>query len=480
MASFETVMPPLMPALVSRQLSFGSLLDLSEKAGLGRDAVRPRVAIVGAGITGVATACHILDAGFECHIFEAGDAASVGGIWTKVNETSSLQISSKFYRFHDAVEWRSEYPNRKEILGQVNRLWKHYELSSRVTFNCKVTNTFQEEDGRWVINDSANGYFDGIVAAVGTCGDKWSPAIANQDCFKGQVIHSAELDRKSIKGKRVLIVGGGASAVEALEFACDNGAESVKVLARSEKWFIPRNPVMNAALAGTIGDRWGILARILEFCIRLFFYRDMWEMAPPAFGADGIYDGTPVVNSRIFQLIRAGRASWVRGDVQSFTPEGIQFSRRTCRQAKGTLGEQCIEEGDMCILATGFTRPTLNFLPKTKSSSKYQPPNWYLQCFPTDNPSICATNCTWKEGIGSVGGAHIGVFTRFLLVFLMDPATAPSERMMKTWVDLVHILKKPYVGGALSFVTSAEIFLWFLILICVQPSLWKYMGFIFN
>jgi len=225
-------MPPLMPALVSRQLSFGSLLDLSEKAGLGRDAVRPRVAIVGAGITGVATACHILDAGFECHIFEAGDAASVGGIWTKVNETSSLQISSKFYRFHDAVEWRSEYPNRKEILGQVNRLWKHYELSSRVTFNCKVTNTFQEEDGRWVINDSANGYFDGIVAAVGTCGDKWSPAIANQDCFKGQVIHSAELDRKSIKGKRVLIVGGGASAVEALEFACDNGAESVKVLAR--------------------------------------------------------------------------------------------------------------------------------------------------------------------------------------------------------------------------------------------------------
>jgi len=72
---------------------------------------------------------------------------------------------------------------------------------------------------------------------------------------------------------------------------------------QSEKWFIPRNPVMNAALAGTIGDRWGILARILEFCIRLFFYRDMWEMAPPAFGADGIYDGTPVVNSRIFQLI---------------------------------------------------------------------------------------------------------------------------------------------------------------------------------
>ena len=36
----------------------------------------------------------------------------------------------------------------------------------------------------------------------------------------------------SAKGKNVLVVGGGASAVEALEFACDNGAASVKVLAR--------------------------------------------------------------------------------------------------------------------------------------------------------------------------------------------------------------------------------------------------------
>lgn len=60
---------------------------------------------------------------------------------------------------------------------------------------------------------------------------------------------------------------------------------------------------MNASLAATIGDRYGILARILEFLIRLFFYRDLWEMAPPAFGGDGIYDGTPVVNSRVFDLI---------------------------------------------------------------------------------------------------------------------------------------------------------------------------------
>lgn len=214
-----------------RKLSFGSLLELSEQQGLGANA-GPRIAIIGAGITGIATACHILDAGIECHIFEAGDEDAVGGIWTKVNDTSSLQIHSSFYRFHDSVEWKSDYPNRREILDQVMKLWERYDLARRTTFGCKVTNTYQEEDGKWVVNETTNGYFDGLVAAVGTCGDVYAPTLPNQHSFKGQVIHSSELRRKAVKGKNVLIVGGGASAVEALEFACDNGASSVKVLAR--------------------------------------------------------------------------------------------------------------------------------------------------------------------------------------------------------------------------------------------------------
>lgn len=227
-----TTMHSIQDPTFGRKLSFGSLIDLSEKQALGRNAIRPRVAIIGAGITGISTACHILDAGYECHIFEAGDESSIGGIWTRVNETSQLQIHSNFYKFHDAVCWQSEYPNRKEILGQIRRLWDFYGLSERSTFGCKVESTYQEEDGKWVINSPSNGYFDGLVAAVGTCGDVYAPTIAGQDSFKGKVLHSSELERNALKGKDVLIIGGGASAVEALEFACDNGAKTVKVLAR--------------------------------------------------------------------------------------------------------------------------------------------------------------------------------------------------------------------------------------------------------
>lgn len=43
---------------------------------------RPNVAIIGAGITGVSAAAHCVGHGFDCTIFEAGDADQLGGIWS--------------------------------------------------------------------------------------------------------------------------------------------------------------------------------------------------------------------------------------------------------------------------------------------------------------------------------------------------------------------------------------------------------------
>jgi heterodisulfide reductase subunit A-like polyferredoxin len=44
--------------------------------------VRPKVAVIGAGITGVTSAAHCIGHGFEVVIFEAGDKRSLGGIWS--------------------------------------------------------------------------------------------------------------------------------------------------------------------------------------------------------------------------------------------------------------------------------------------------------------------------------------------------------------------------------------------------------------
>ena len=44
---------------------------------------RPKVAVIGAGLTGVSSAAHIVGHGFDVTLFEAGDESSLGGIWSK-------------------------------------------------------------------------------------------------------------------------------------------------------------------------------------------------------------------------------------------------------------------------------------------------------------------------------------------------------------------------------------------------------------
>lgn len=50
----------------------------------GKKLQRPRVAIVGAGLTGISAAAHCVGNGFDVHIFEAGPREHLGGIWAKV------------------------------------------------------------------------------------------------------------------------------------------------------------------------------------------------------------------------------------------------------------------------------------------------------------------------------------------------------------------------------------------------------------
>lgn len=136
------------------------------------------------------------------------------------------------YRFHPSVKWRGGYPDRRQIVSQITELWEFYGLEQRTKFNTRVEKVYKDNNGRWIINDTSNGRFDGIIAAVGTCGDPKVPHIPGQEKFKGEIYHSSELDGKQAKGKKVLVIGGGASAVEALEFVAHEDAEKTHVLSR--------------------------------------------------------------------------------------------------------------------------------------------------------------------------------------------------------------------------------------------------------
>lgn len=69
---------------------------------LPTDAKLQRVAVIGAGITGIASAAAFVSHGFEVVIYDA--ESEIGGIWRRVNSTSALQLNSLMYRFHPSSE----------------------------------------------------------------------------------------------------------------------------------------------------------------------------------------------------------------------------------------------------------------------------------------------------------------------------------------------------------------------------------------
>ncbi|KAK5167813.1 uncharacterized protein LTR77_007512 [Saxophila tyrrhenica] len=441
---------------------------------------RPKIAIIGAGLTGVSSASHCVGHGFDVTIFEAGSEDALGGIWAKVNNTSGLQIHSVMYRFHPSVQWSGGYPDRQQIVSQITQLWKRYGLQSKTRFNTRVEKVYKDPQDRWIINDPSQGRFDGVIACIGTCGDPKAPNMPGQENFKGRIVHSSQLDGVDAKGKKVLVIGGGASAIEALEFVEHAGAEKTYILARSEKWVIPRNPFIDILLSLNIFGSETPLSWIPENLLRLFFYRDLSDLSPPRGSSKGLFTETPMVNNAVFDQIRSGRASWLRGDIKHFSPDGkgITFNHRSQGVPKGGPGREELIEGDLCILATGYERPSLSFLPSECFEEKYEPPNWYLQTFPPKHMDVCANNCTYVNAIGTVGNYHIGIYTRFLLMFLVDPLARPNERLMKLWIDFTRWIKRRAPGGAFEFFTYAELLYWFVFVIVINPFRWKWAAFV--
>lgn len=248
----------------------------------------------------------------------------------------------------------------------------------------------------------------------------------------------------------------------------------------AHRWIIPRNPIIDILLSLNIFGSETIFSWIPESLLRLFFYRDLADLAPPLAknGGPGLFTETPMVNSAILDQVRDGRAAWLRGDILHFTKTGIMFKHRAQGVPKGGPGRQEHLEGDMCIMATGYERPSLSFLPDDCFEENYQPPNWYLQVFPPAHMDVCANNCTYVNAIGTVGNYHIGIYTRFLLMFLVDPLSRPNERLMKLWIDATRFVKRRAPTGAFEFFTYAELMAWFVFVIAINPFRWKWAPFV--
>jgi hypothetical protein len=88
-------------------------------------------------------------------------------------------------------------------------------------------------------------------------------------------------------------------------------------------------------------------------------------------------------------------------------------------------------------------------------------------------------NSTYLNAIGTVGNWHIGIYTRILLMFLIDPLTRPSPFWMHRWIDMTRFLKSLAPTGAFDFFTYSELVWWFVFCVAFNPFRWKWAIFVF-
>jgi hypothetical protein len=111
------------------------------------------------------------------------------------------------------------------------------------------------------------------------------------------------------------------------------------------------------------------LSIIWETFLRKWHYRGVEDLSP---AHRGIYEGTPIVNDEFLNHIRQGRCEYVRGDIKRLTSSGVLISVRGRDSKPKDPGEDRIFGADVVVLATGFEKPKIDFLPNDLFPEGYE------------------------------------------------------------------------------------------------------------
>ncbi len=201
--------------------------------------------IIGAGFAGLGSAIRLKQAGLnDFVILERG--TKVGGTWRDNNYPgAACDIPSNLYSYSFAQNpnWSRGFSGSNEILDYINHLVSNFNLGELIRFNQNVSSlSFDEATGLWTVSLSDGNFYHArtVIAAQGPLSNFSFPKIDGIENFKGKKIHSANWDHDyDIKGKRVAVIGTGASAIQIIPELVKT-ADFVKVFQRTPGWVTPR------------------------------------------------------------------------------------------------------------------------------------------------------------------------------------------------------------------------------------------------
>src|SRR5215472_373835 len=195
-----------------------------------------KVAVVGAGVSGLVTAKELLEEGHEVVIFE--QESSIGGVFkTGVSyDRMHLTVSNYFMAYSSLAPPEGQeryYWNRAEYVEYLNRFANHFDLTKRIRFNSTVTRVRREGDEIFHVSSmSPEGSRDEKFTAVAICRGAYrrtgprKVTFDGEGSFSGETVHTADWrGPEQFRGKRVVCVGLGETSADVTRWISDVAKE---------------------------------------------------------------------------------------------------------------------------------------------------------------------------------------------------------------------------------------------------------------
>jgi cyclohexanone monooxygenase len=205
--------------------------------------------VVGAGFSGMYMLKSLRDKlGLKVRVYEAGD--TVGGTWywnrypgARCDSDSYIYCFTWDKQLLQEWEWSERYPEQPEILRYLEHVAQRHDLKRDIQFNTRVTGAeFDEKTGRWTVHTDRREEVPArwLIAAVGSLSDTNLPPFPGLDRFQGKWCHTSHFPQAGIDftGKRVAVVGTGATAVQAIPEIAQQ-AKQLTVFQRTANYCVP-------------------------------------------------------------------------------------------------------------------------------------------------------------------------------------------------------------------------------------------------
>ncbi|MBJ8346215.1 NAD(P)/FAD-dependent oxidoreductase [Antrihabitans sp. YC2-6] len=219
------------------------------------------VIIVGAGFSGIGLAIKLQENGFTDYLI-VDEASGVGGTWhwnTYPGVAVDIPSFSYQFSFEKLPDWTRTYAPGRELKAYAEHCVDKYGLRRRIRFGTTIDAAVYDEDANvWRLTTSEGEELTAryVLNASGALTRPKAPEIPGVENFRGATMHTARWDHtQDLSGKRVGIIGTGASAVQIIPAIADN-VDHLTVFQRTPIWCLPK---LDLALPGPA--RW-LMGRI--------------------------------------------------------------------------------------------------------------------------------------------------------------------------------------------------------------------------